>query len=131
MFQAYLSRTQKVFQYLGIPYAQPPVRELRFAAPVTDPLPMWGGTRNASTFAPSCPQMTSRRKLHERLYLRLLPQDQPDPGLNEDCLYLNIYVPDSEFFIFLNLIETVVNDKLRNKLSAKRCFYNKQGFSIQ
>lgn len=87
-------------QYLGIPYAQPPVGPLRFSAPMTDPLPSWTGLRNASFFGPSCPQITKRRKLHEQLYLRLLPNDQPDPGLNEDCLFLNIYVPDSEFFFF-------------------------------
>ncbi|XP_031845744.1 carboxylesterase 5A [Nomia melanderi] len=92
--EVFLSRPQKVTQYLGIPYAQPPLGKLRFAAPVTDPLPSWSGIRNATQFAPSCPQMTNRLKLHEKLYQRLLPPDQPDPGVSEDCLYLNIYVPD-------------------------------------
>ncbi|XP_011498444.1 PREDICTED: acetylcholinesterase isoform X2 [Ceratosolen solmsi marchali] len=90
-----VTRTQRVIQYLGIPYAQPPTKELRFAAPVTRPLPTWSGLRNASTFGPSCPQLTNRHKLHERLYLRLLPTDQANPNFNEDCLFLNIYVPDS------------------------------------
>ncbi|KZC07983.1 PREDICTED: carboxylesterase 5A-like [Dufourea novaeangliae] len=89
-----LTRAQKVIQYLGIPYAQPPLGKLRFAAPATDPLPTWSGVRNATQFAPSCQQATNRLKLHEKLYQRLLPPDQPDPGVSEDCLYLNIFVPD-------------------------------------
>ncbi|XP_051174126.1 carboxylesterase 5A-like isoform X1 [Leptopilina boulardi] len=89
-----LSRTTRVIVYLGVPYAQPPTGPLRFSAPVTDPLPSWHGIRNASQFAPSCQQITSRRKLYEKLYMRLLPQDLPDPGLSEDCLYLNIFIPD-------------------------------------
>ncbi|XP_033214717.1 carboxylesterase 5A isoform X1 [Belonocnema kinseyi] len=50
--------------------------------------------RNASQFAPSCQQPLERKKKHEKLYMRLLPSDLPDPGVSEDCLYLNIYIPD-------------------------------------
>ncbi|XP_017789907.1 PREDICTED: carboxylesterase 5A [Habropoda laboriosa] len=89
-----LSVNQKVIQYLGIPYAQPPIGKLRFSAAVTDPLPSWTGIRNATQFAPSCQQMTNRLKLHEKHYQRLLPPDQLDPGVSEDCLYLNIFAPD-------------------------------------
>ncbi|XP_070160657.1 carboxylesterase 5A [Polyergus mexicanus] len=84
----------KVTQYLGIPYAQPPIGELRFARPVTDPLPSWDDVRNATQFAPSCQQAKGPLKLHEKLYKRLLPSDTPDPGFSEDCLFLNIFVPD-------------------------------------
>ncbi|XP_003703679.2 fatty acyl-CoA hydrolase precursor, medium chain [Megachile rotundata] len=92
--EVFLSPTQKVVQYLGIPYAQPPVGKLRFSNPVTDPLPSWSGVRNATQFAPSCQQLTNRLKLHEQHYKGLLPPDQPDPGVSEDCLYLNIFAPD-------------------------------------
>lgn len=115
-----MSRTQRVVQFLGIPYAQPPVNQLRFAAPVTDPLPTWSGIRNASNFGPSCPQAMGRRKLHERLYLRLLPNDQSDPGRSKDCLFLNIYVPDGEYFFFLlhfKIILTVVINFVINLIS--------------
>lgn len=95
-----MSRTQRVIVYLGIPYAKPPTGLLRFSAPVTDPLPSWSGMRNASQFAPSCQQPLERKKKHEKLYMRLLPSDLPDPGVSEDCLYLNIYVPDGEFIDF-------------------------------
>ncbi|KAF3430658.1 hypothetical protein E2986_08305 [Frieseomelitta varia] len=74
----------KVIQYLGIPYAQPPLGKLRFSAPVTDPLPSWKGIRNATQFAPSCQQITNRLKLHEKHYKKLLSPDQPDPGNKQD-----------------------------------------------
>ncbi|XP_066581570.1 fatty acyl-CoA hydrolase precursor, medium chain-like [Prorops nasuta] len=92
--EVFVSRTQRVVQYLGIPYAQPPIRKLRFSAPVTDPLPSWSGVRNASQFAPSCQQVSNRLKLHEKLYMQLLPQDQPEMRVSEDCLFLNIFIPD-------------------------------------
>lgn len=84
--------------YLGIPYAQPPVGPLRFAAPVTDPLPSWNVNKEATSYAPSCQQIAGGRKLHEKVYLRLLPTfDEPDSGVSENCLYLNVFVPDGEF----------------------------------
>ncbi|EZA47111.1 hypothetical protein DMN91_002701 [Ooceraea biroi] len=85
---------QRVTQYLGIPYAQPPIGDLRFARPVTNPLPSWSDVRNATQFAPSCQQVSGRLKLHEEHYKRLLPLDIPNPGFSEDCLFLNIFVPD-------------------------------------
>ncbi|KAK2583044.1 hypothetical protein KPH14_009082 [Odynerus spinipes] len=91
-----IGRGQKVTQFLGIPYAQAPVGKLRFSVPVTDPLPSWNGVRNASQYAPSCQQVSNRLKLHEKLFMRLLPPDQPDPGMSEDCLFLNIFVPDGK-----------------------------------
>ncbi|XP_047353460.1 cholinesterase-like [Vespa velutina] len=91
-----IGRGQKVIQYLGIPYAQPPIGQLRFSIPVTDPLPSWKGIKNASQYGPSCQQVSNRLKLHEKLYARLLPHDQPDPGMSEDCLFLNIFVPDGK-----------------------------------
>ncbi|KAF7396583.1 hypothetical protein HZH66_007445 [Vespula vulgaris] len=94
-----IGRGQKVIQYLGIPYAQAPIGQLRFSIPVTDPLPSWKGIRNASQYGPSCQQVSNRLKLHEKLYARLLPPDQPDPGMSEDCLFLNIFVPDENMRI--------------------------------
>ncbi|CAL7939053.1 unnamed protein product [Xylocopa violacea] len=94
--EVFLSGNLKVVQYLGIPYAQPPVGKLRFSTPATDPLPSWSGVRNATQFAPSCQQVTNRLKLHEEHYQSLLPPDRPNPGVSEDCLYLNIFSPDGD-----------------------------------
>ncbi|XP_027019885.1 neuroligin 4 X-linked a isoform X1 [Tachysurus fulvidraco] len=88
-----------VEQYLGIPYALPPTGERRFQPP--EPPMSWPGIRNATQFAPVCPQF-----LEDRFLLNdMLPvwftanldtvvtyvQDQ-----SEDCLYLNIYVPTED-----------------------------------
>nr|QCC89021.1 carboxylesterase 6 [Meteorus pulchricornis] len=89
-----LARPQKVTVYLGVPYAHPPIGSRRFTPPVTDPPVSWQGSRNATQFASSCQQVSDRRKLHESLYRRLLPPTWVDPGVSEDCLYLNIYIPD-------------------------------------
>lgn len=100
--------------YLGVPYAQPPIGQLRFAAPVTPPDP-WTEPRNATEFAPSCLQVPGGKKLHEKLFRELLPADWMDPGVNEDCLYLNLYIPDGKFngknnfFILLNIKLSSIN----------------------
>ncbi|XP_021334268.1 neuroligin 4 X-linked b isoform X1 [Danio rerio] len=88
-----------VEQFLGVPYAMAPTGERRFQAP--EPPLSWPGIRNATQFAPVCPQF-----LEDRLLLTdMLPvwftanldtvatyvHDQ-----SEDCLYLNIYVPTEE-----------------------------------
>lgn len=43
-----------VYEYLGIPYAQPPLGELRFSAP--RPSKPWSGTKDTSKFGAMCPQ---------------------------------------------------------------------------
>jgi len=88
-----------VDQYLGIPYATPPVQDLRFVPPVA-PIP-WQKVYMAKSFHSVCPQnlpMVSNvsqallRMSERRLkYIQhLLPYLQEQ---SEDCLYLNIYTP--------------------------------------
>lgn len=71
-----------VSAWLGVPYAQPPVGALRFAAP--RPLPSWQGVRKATTFGAACIQkpMGSIKSL--------------GPSLGEDCLTLNIWSPAAD-----------------------------------
>ncbi|MBK6411660.1 carboxylesterase family protein [Sphingopyxis sp.] len=63
--------------FLGVPYAAPPVKDLRWKRPV--PAAAWKGIRSATQFAAKCPSLSWG----------------PGGGTvgNEDCLYLNIYTP--------------------------------------
>lgn len=63
-----------IVAFKGIPYARPPVGELRWRAPVEPP--PWDGTRDATAFGPACLQTANR------------PQ-------SEDCLFLNVWAPRS------------------------------------
>ena len=49
-----LPHGKTVHVYLGIPYAEPPVGELRFAAP--NPAKPWSGIKEAREFGSACPQ---------------------------------------------------------------------------
>ncbi|QKV74492.1 carboxylesterase/lipase family protein [Amycolatopsis sp. Hca4] len=70
------SERDGVRTFLGVPYAEPPVGELRFRAP--RPVRHWAGERDATTWAPRAPQpeLTGRGFTGD-----------------EDCLYLNVYAP--------------------------------------
>ena len=72
----------KVRAFLGLPYAAPPVGDLRWKAP--QPPAKWKGDRDGTTYAPHCMQ--------GRVFDDMIFQDA---GEKEDCLYLNIYVPAS------------------------------------
>jgi para-nitrobenzyl esterase len=64
--------------FRGIPFAAPPVGDLRWKAP--QPVKVWDGIRRADTFGPSCPQMA------------MIPGTN-QLELSEDCLYLNVWTP--------------------------------------
>lgn len=63
--------------FLGIPYAAPPVGELRWKPP--QPVETWRGSRMATQFGAACPQRPANWF--------------PYIGWNEDCLYLNVWTP--------------------------------------
>jgi para-nitrobenzyl esterase len=65
-----------ITDFLGIRFASPPVGVLRFAPPV--PPAAVSGTLNATSFGSACPQNAS---------------PFGTASTNEDCLFLNVYVP--------------------------------------
>ncbi len=69
--------------YLGIPYAQAPVGELRFKPPL--PRQPWQGTFDAYGFGSFCPQV----------YDNIVIDDPREDLNNEDCLTLNIWAPSA------------------------------------
>jgi len=66
--------------FLGIPYAAPPVGDLRWKPPVA--AAKWTGVRKATDFGPHCMQ----GKVFGDMNFR-------DSGGSEDCLSLNVWVP--------------------------------------
>ncbi|XP_035892358.1 acetylcholinesterase [Anopheles stephensi] len=77
-----------IYTYLGIPYAKPPINELRFAPPV--PSPGWNRTLYARDFKPICPQIENSS------YEDLGSENQfRSRETSEDCLYLNIWIPET------------------------------------
>ncbi|XP_068985409.1 carboxylic ester hydrolase-like isoform X3 [Bombus flavifrons] len=77
--QGLLSRSARgrlVAHYLGIPFAQPPVDDLRFRSP-RPWTRNWTETFLATEYAPVCVQVTEQGHFIGK----------------EDCLYLNVYVP--------------------------------------
>jgi para-nitrobenzyl esterase len=70
----------KVKAFLGLPYAAPPVGDLRWKAP--QPAAKWKGERDATKYGAHCAQ--------GRVFEDMVFQDA---GPSEDCLFLNVYAP--------------------------------------
>ena len=66
--------------FRGIPFAAPPVGDLRWRAP--QPVAPWSGIRDATRFGPRCMQ----QPLFSDMMFR-------SPPPSEDCLYLNVWTP--------------------------------------
>lgn len=67
-------------EFLGIPFAEPPVGELRWREPL--PVKPWGGVRDATHFGAACAQAV------------LGDWNKSDAAASsEDCLYLNVITP--------------------------------------
>ncbi|HEU4565320.1 MAG TPA: carboxylesterase family protein, partial [Gemmatimonadaceae bacterium] len=67
-------------EFRGIPFAAPPVRELRWRPP--QPVARWSGVRRADRFAAQCMQA----RVFDDMVFR-------NAGVSEDCLYLNVWAP--------------------------------------
>nr|XP_037278502.1 cholinesterase 1-like isoform X2 [Rhipicephalus microplus] len=69
--------------FFGIPFAQPPVGELRFRKPL--PAKPWKNVRDASQFKPAC--MQTNHRLNREVLLNYTTSS------SEDCLHINVWRP--------------------------------------
>ena len=79
-----LPHGKSVYEYLGIPFAEPPIGKLRFAAPVA--VKRWLDVRDAVEYGAKCPQTPLGS------FGALNFTSAPEP-MREDCLFLNVFVP--------------------------------------
>lgn len=70
----------KVESFKGVPFAAPPIGDLRWRAP--QPAPAWHGVRDATRFGPACMQGGNP-----------WPIGTPVEAQSEDCLHLNVWRP--------------------------------------
>ena len=114
-----LQETAQVYNFSNIRFAQPPVGDLRFAAPVL-PSGRNPDVQDGSVGA-ICPQAAPAWLLvaeqfaasyvagngsefnvtlaeqQAELYLQNAPPSQPDPRTTEDCLFLDVFAPKNVF----------------------------------
>ncbi|MBN1159285.1 MAG: carboxylesterase family protein, partial [Bacteroidales bacterium] len=82
LVQGVVNEDETVVVFKGIPYAAPPVGNLRWREP--QPPASWEGVRDASDFCESCMQGNNSR-------LPWTPEFMNQTEVSEDCLYLNIW----------------------------------------
>lgn len=76
----YVDETANVAKFLGIPFAKPPVDDLRWKAPA--PMLPWADIKDAKSFGNQCMQ----NYIYDDMRFR-------SSDVSEDCLYLNVWTP--------------------------------------
>ena len=95
-----LNKDKSVEVYAGIPYAAPPVGELRWKEP--QPADKWEGVRTCDTFAPMSMQKRDSEIMNTLTQLvgyhnfNISLKDNYREAVSEDSLYLNIWKPAGE-----------------------------------
>ncbi len=87
--------SENTVAWLSVPFAKPPVGDLRWRAP--QPPEPWEGVLDGTTQCEPCIQKTGMRldRIKDGGEAFLLPNTEPFVIGSEDCLYLNIYRPDT------------------------------------
>jgi len=81
----------RVTAFLGVPYAKPPVGDLRWRSP-QKPEP-WEGTLQATSYPDMAWQNAPGQHPETDFYDRELNPASQDYTISEDCLYLNVWTP--------------------------------------
>ncbi len=95
--------------YKGVPFAAPPVGDLRWRAPAA--VAPWTGIREADAFAAACMQEGVS-----------MPGETP-PTVSEDCLYLNIWTPAKSAAEHLPVIVWIHGGGYRNGYAAMPLYW--------
>ncbi len=95
--------------YKGVPFAAPPVGELRWRPPAA--VAPWTGVREADQFAAACMQEGVS-----------MPGETPPP-VSEDCLYLNIWTPAKSAAEHLPVIVWIHGGGYRNGYAAMPLYW--------
>uniref|UniRef100_A0A0P4WCJ5 Carboxylic ester hydrolase n=1 Tax=Scylla olivacea TaxID=85551 RepID=A0A0P4WCJ5_SCYOL len=80
-FREYSTKGRAFYSFQGIPYAKPPVGQLRFKDPVASE--GWTGVRDGTMVPPTCSQIP---------FFELTMKERKYKG-EEDCLFLNVFSP--------------------------------------
>ncbi|XP_003792596.1 liver carboxylesterase 1-like isoform X1 [Otolemur garnettii] len=80
---------QPVAVFLGVPFAKPPLGDLRFAPP--QPAEPWSFVKNTTSYPPMCSQDAVAGQMLSELFTNR--KENIPLKFSEDCLYLNIYTP--------------------------------------
>jgi para-nitrobenzyl esterase len=80
--------------FRGIPFAQPPVGNLRWRQP--QPVALWKGTHDATRYGPACFQNSYGTGTFLAPLAKLYGRDYPlqKIEISEDCLYLNVWTTE-------------------------------------
>ena len=85
-----VGKDPRITVFRGVPYAKPPVGELRWRAP--QPAENWEGVRKCYEYG-DMPMMRVHPGTGDDFYTKELHPVAADYGMSEDCLYLNIFSP--------------------------------------
>jgi len=91
---AWESGSKNIAVFRGVPFAQPPIDNLRWRAPLANTARP--GPQKATEFAPACMQTTYTTDWYADVAKAFGhgPESAARPGaISEDCLYLNIWTP--------------------------------------
>jgi carboxylesterase type B len=80
----------RVRQWLGVPFAEPPTGQRRFAPPIPKAALPTGETLSATKMPPA--PMQSYTSL-PNMYSKYVPEYMANSPYSEDCLYLNVFAP--------------------------------------